>query len=220
MLPGWPQKLQFSMVCKAHLQSYSTSYLPYERHLTLSREDIAKIHCTIQKYLSMECLKKISKLSATNRTESMHNRVFTYALKHNNWSRNWQALCHSAVHSASLGTGRSILKIAKSIGIKVQQHSPFCKSMMKLDRQNQYFRQRQMSLRCKAARYHLRKCRANRTDTSQLQMSCYAVNMHTVCTHAAEMFVCNLCAFSPFQQTITKLVNGEKKTKLKNWQNM
>ena len=109
-----------SLVCTAHLESYNTSFLPYGKHIQLNNVDTCKIEAILQKNFSQENLEKISRLSTTNQSESLHHRVFTYAPKSIIWSRNFSGLCHSAVHSATFGTGKSSLIIASAIGINTK----------------------------------------------------------------------------------------------------
>lgn len=118
-----------SMVCCAHLASYSTKFLPYGKHLQLSMSDINKLQAKMDTLCSQENLKQMSKLSTTNKAESLHHRVFTYAPKNTVWSRNFSGLCNSAAHSSSLGSGQSTIYLAKHIGIKVKSQDPFYRAI-------------------------------------------------------------------------------------------
>ena len=95
---------QMSLVCCAHLAFYIPKFLPYGKHLELDATDVDKIKCQITKDFSESKLKEICSLKTTNKTESLHHRVFTYAPKCTLWSRNFTGLCHSAVHSATFWT--------------------------------------------------------------------------------------------------------------------
>ena len=73
---------QRSMVCEAHLPSYTTHSLPYVQQIKLSTEDIDKIKTVLRKYLGTDCLKEIVKLSNINQYESIHNQLFRWAPNH------------------------------------------------------------------------------------------------------------------------------------------
>lgn len=148
---------KYSMVCSAHLDSYSTNFLPYNKHIQLNRIDMLQLQAVLQSDFSQENLEKISRLSTTNRSESLHHRVFTYAPKCTIWSRNFTSLCHSAVHSSTLGTGKSSLFLAKKVGIRYKSTDPFFKEMIKLDTRNKYHLQRKCSREYKLARHLARK---------------------------------------------------------------
>lgn len=109
---------KYSVVCSAHLDSYNTNFLPYNKHIQLNRIDMLQLQAVLQGDFSRENLEKNSRLSTTNRSESLHHGVFTYAPKCTIWSRNFTSLCHSAVHSSTLGTGKSSLFLAKKVCIR------------------------------------------------------------------------------------------------------
>ena len=92
-----------SLVCTAHLDSYSTSFLPYGKHIQLNYIDMLHLRGVLQKNFSHANLEKKSHLSTTNRSESLHHKVFNYmyAPKCTIWSRNFTGLCHSAVPSTT-----------------------------------------------------------------------------------------------------------------------
>ena len=50
----------YSLVCNAHLQTYSTKHLPYGKHLELNMNDIVKLNGIIEKHFSETELSKIS----------------------------------------------------------------------------------------------------------------------------------------------------------------
>jgi len=91
--------------------------------------DINKLQAKMDTLCSQENLKQMSKLSTTNKAESLHHRVFTYAPKNTVWSRNFSGLCNSAAHSSSLGSGQSTIYLAKHIGIKVKSQDPFYRAI-------------------------------------------------------------------------------------------
>ena len=161
---------QRSMVCEAHLPSYTTQSLPYGQHIKLSTEDIDKIKTVLRKYLSTDCLKEMVKLSNTNQCESIHSQLFRWAPKHTAWSRNFTGLCHSVVHSASLGTGKSILKTAELLKIPVSRSDPFFQHMIKVDSVSIFHGRRQATVRYKSLRHLRRKGKVNR---KLLSMSVY-----------------------------------------------
>ena len=134
-----------ALVCTAHLESFNSSFLPYGKHIQLNNVDTCKIEAILQKNFSRENLEKISRLPTTNQSESLHHRVFTYAPKSTIWSRNFSGLCHSAVHSATFGTGKSSLIIASAIGIKYKVTDPICREMLKIDANTSYHSLRKMS---------------------------------------------------------------------------
>lgn len=148
---------KYSLVCSAHLDSYNTNFLPYNKHIQLNTVDMLQLQAVLQSDFSRENLEKISRLSTTNRSESLHHRVFTYAPKCTIWSRNFTSLCHSAVHSSTLGTGKSSLFLAKKVGIRYKSTDPFFKEMIKLDTRNKYHLQRKCSREYKLARHLARK---------------------------------------------------------------
>ena len=129
---------QNSLVCTAHLASYNTKHLPYGKHIAIEEADIFKIQSILDKIFSIENNQKFSRLSTTNKCESLHNQVFTFAPKNTVWSRNFTGLCHSAAHASSVGKGRSALIIARAIGISVGKNDPLFRQMMLFDKNHQY----------------------------------------------------------------------------------
>lgn len=157
-----------SMVCHAHLESYNTNFLPYNKHIELNRTDMLKLQAVLQNDFSQENLERISRLSTTNKSESLHHRIFTYAPKSTIWSRNFTSLCHSAVHSSTLGTGQSSLSLASKIGIRYKCTDPFFKQMESLDARKKYHLDRQCSRQYKLSRHlaRKRKCSQKIKDNS------------------------------------------------------
>ena len=123
---------QNSMVCKAYCISYNTNFLPYNKHLELNCADMARLQTLIENDFSRANLQSICRLSNTNRSESLHHMAFTYAPKCTVWSRNFTGLCHSAVHSSTLGCGQSSLSLATETGIRYKSTDPFFKQMKKI----------------------------------------------------------------------------------------
>ena len=159
---------QISMVCTAHLESYNTSFLPYGKHIELNNTDMLRLTKMLQEDFSTTNLEKISRLSNTNRSESLNHRVFTYAPKSTIWSWNFTGLCHSAVHSSTLGNGKSSLLIASSLGIKYKISDPIFKQMLKIDSNFRYHTARKQSKQYKMSRYfsqQRRSCRKMRYNS-------------------------------------------------------
>ena len=160
-----------SLVCTAHLESYSPNFLPYCKHIQFNDADSCQMKAILQKYFSRQNLEKISRLSTTNQSESLHHRVFTYAPKSTIWSRNFSGLCHSAVHSATFGTGKSSLIIASAIGIKYKLTDPICRQMLRIDAKTSYHSLRKRSRQYKISRYlsRKRKCCKKLQENSMYQ---------------------------------------------------
>ena len=110
------------------------------------------------------------KLSNTNQCESIHSQLFRLAPKYTAWSRNFTGLCHSVVHSACLGTGKSILKTAELLKIPVSRSDPFFQHMIKVDTVSKFYGRRQATVRYKSLR-HLR--RKGKVNLKLLSMSVY-----------------------------------------------
>ena len=169
-----------SMVCEAHMPSYSTKSLPYGKHITLSSVDIDKISSVVSKYVSPDCLKEMARLSTTNQCESLHSQLFRCAPKHTGWSRNFTGLCHSVTHSASLGTGASMLKTAQLLGLPVSKRDPFYQFATKLDMESRYHGRRQASFKYKSLRHVRRRQKNNR---KLLQLSAYGTDPQVDAEH-------------------------------------
>lgn len=147
-----------SEACCAHLDTYNTKFLPYGNYLNLGSEDIQKLQTVLNKSLSLDVLQKICRLHTTNGCESLHHRVFTYAPKSVLFKRNFDALCHSACHSSTFGTGLSSLLLANAMGIKYTKCSPFSRYMVKKDSIALYDSERKKTAKYKMQRY-LAKCK-------------------------------------------------------------
>ncbi|MEW8543120.1 MAG: hypothetical protein AB2693_06255 [Candidatus Thiodiazotropha sp.] len=162
-----------SMVCEAHMASYSTKSLPYGKHITLSSVDIDKVSAVISKYVSPDCLREMARLSTTNQCESIHSQLFRCVPKHTGWSRNFTGLCHSVTHSASLGSGASMLKTAQLLGLPVSKSDPFHQFITKLDAESRYHGRRQASFKYKSLRHVRRRQKNNR---KLLHLSAYGTD--------------------------------------------
>jgi len=153
-----------SLACRAHLDGFKPRYLPYGKHINLNAADINQMKTIINTSFCPESLKKIRHLYTTNRSETMHHRLFTYAPKGNIWSRNFDGLCHSAAHSATHGTGSSSLLLARSLGLKYSVHDPFLKEMRKRDMQSSYDNRYKKSRQYKLKRLLSRKQKSHRKE--------------------------------------------------------
>lgn len=156
-----------SMVCCAHLAKYSPKFLPYGKHLSLCREDEQNLMLSLKKSLSLDILSKLSRLLNTNQSESMHRRAFTYAPKSNLWSRNFESLCHSALHSSTFGTGKSLLLLARARGLKFSKNDPIFRQMMKKDIKAQYHKTRKQSREYVSQQFFAKKRKFNRKVSQQ-----------------------------------------------------
>lgn len=177
-----------SLACNAHLESFSTQYLPYGRYLSLVTEDRRKLESVMNKSLTTEILNKIANLYTTNQCESLHHRVFTYAPKSVLFTRNFNGLCHSACHSSTFGTGKSSVLLAKSLGLNFSKCAPFFRYMTRKDILALYHSQRKKTPKYKIQRY-LAKCRKSNRKIRQgslysnacnelVQIHNYAINVN------------------------------------------
>lgn len=177
-----------SLACNAHLESFSTQYLPYGSYLSLVTEDRCKLESVMNKSLTTEILNKIANLYTTNQCESLHHRVFTYAPKSVLFSRNFNGLCHSACHSSTFGTGKSSVLLAKSLGLNFSKCAPFFRYMTRKDILALYHSQRKKTPKYKIQRY-LAKCRKSNRKIRQgslysnacnelVQIHNYAINVN------------------------------------------
>lgn len=151
-----------SLVCVAHLSRYNTNYLPYAKHLELNQNDINKLKTILEKNFNDSEIHKLSRLSTTNKCESLHSKVFSYAPKNTIWTRNFAGLCHSAVHSSSLGNGKACILLARAIGLKYRRTDPFVLAMRKLDSCSIYHAIRKRTRQYKFVRFIKRRSKGNR----------------------------------------------------------
>lgn len=177
-----------SLACNAHLESFSTQFLPYGSYLSLVTEDRRKLESVMNKSLTAEILNKIARLYTTNQCESLHHRVFTYAPKSVLFKRNFNGLCHSACHSSTFGTGKSSVLLAKSLGLNFSKCAPFFRFMTRRDILALYHSQRKKTPKYKIQRY-LAKCRKSNRKIRQgslysnacnelVQIHNYAINVN------------------------------------------
>ena len=152
-----------SLVCKGHLRTYTTTSLPYGVHLELNRNDLDTVQNEINKIFDEEGLKSMCKLFNTNMCESLHSQVYRLAPKSISWSRNFPGLCHSAVHSATLGSSKSTIQLAEAAGIKVSQNSMLYVQLQSKDRLSKYHSKRKTTAEFKQRRYYLRKRKSYRS---------------------------------------------------------
>ena len=131
--------------------------LPYGVHLKLCQRDLHLIQTEINKMFDEDGLKSMAKLYKTNMCESLHSTVYRLAPKLICWSRNFQALCHSAVHSPSLGQSQSTIQLAKAAGISVHKNSQFYRQLKLKDPSRRYDSERRGTHEYKQRRYILRK---------------------------------------------------------------
>ena len=149
-----------STVCQHHMSSirkYSVKHLPYGQHLHLSNTDSSRLKDTISSTFDTETLQYVSNLYNGNRCESLHSTIFNYAPKFTCWKRNFSGLCHSATHSQTLGKGRATFILARTVGIKVKQHSQMYRNLQHIDKRSTYHSRRKESFQYKQTRYFLRK---------------------------------------------------------------
>lgn len=151
-----------SLVCCAHLPFHSPKHLPYGRYLALSENDMTKLRKVLDRYFGMENLHKIERMLNTNKSESVHHRVSTYVPKCTTYTRNFNGLCHSALHSQTFGTGKSCILIAKMLKIKNSRKNPMHYHMSKRDQKSVYDSKRQTTLQFKRNRYLNKKKKINR----------------------------------------------------------
>jgi hypothetical protein len=79
------------------------------------------------------------------------------------YTRTFAGLCHSAVHSSSLGNGLACINLAKIIGLKYKRTDPFIQLMKKIDTRNRTNTILAQTRRYKFSRYIARRNKGNRT---------------------------------------------------------
>ena len=151
-----------STVCQYHKESFKPSFLPCGKYLQLSESDLNKITLILKRDFSHDNLHELYELTNTNKSESMHNRLFTYMTKRVTWTRNFSAMCHSAVHSDTYGTGGSTLVLAKKAGIMHCDGGPMFDHMIHIDSLNKYNKERQRTETYKNHRYFRKLKNGNR----------------------------------------------------------
>lgn len=151
-----------SMVCKSHLESYTTKFLPWGVHLEIDGADRKSLKNEIMTVYNTEALKKTVQLFNTNMCESFHSTVFSYASKSICWARNFAGMCHSAAHTRTLGRGMSTVGLARAVGIKVTKRSSMMQQLVKLDERKKYDSHRKSTKQYRENRYFQRKKKSNR----------------------------------------------------------
>jgi hypothetical protein len=152
------------------MKTFRPKFLPFGKYLTLCEIDRAKFQSILDKFSADAHLRQLWGLRNTNKSESMHRRVSTYAPKNVTYSRNYPGLCHSAVHSATFGNGQASLLLAKARGIKCSRQGPKFAFMKQMDERSMYDRQRQSEPEYKSGRFHTRMYKGNtklRRDVGQ-----------------------------------------------------
>lgn len=153
---------QLQSVCLAHHDDYTPRHLPNNKHLKLSEKDNSKLETTISKTFSEGELNHVRCFFNTNLCESLHALVYNYAPKTSNYPKNFAGLCHSAVHTRSVGHGKATLELAEASGLLVRRHSAMRIGLRKRDELKKKNSARKATSKYKANRYHLRKKRTNR----------------------------------------------------------
>ena len=86
----------------------------------------------------------------TNKSEATHRRMFKSVPKSITWVRNYKSRAHSAIHSASLGTGQSVEALNDIMGAPISSETKY--RLRSLDRRDSYFAQRSKSMGAKIRR--------------------------------------------------------------------
>lgn len=161
---------EHSRVCRTYMQN-QYDHLPGGSALKLCSSDQKNIQTCIEKSFSDHNLQEVCQLYTTNMCESMNSAVFNYAPKSTCYTRNFQALCHSATHTRTLGLGHSVTQLAAQAGIRVKRNSVFYTNLAAKDRVRRYHSLRKASAAYKTARYFHRKRKMNK---SLFQKSLYS----------------------------------------------
>ena len=149
-----------SVFCRKSTVSRVLKDLPHQEYLVLTPNDEEKLTVEIRKFFDEANTAKIKMLKNTNKAESVHHRCFTVAPKNTSWVRNFEGLCHSAVHCDTHNRGTSTSLLASRLGLSFGRKDPFSKFMSSVDSTNFYDKERQKSYQYKKQRYlcRLRKC--------------------------------------------------------------
>jgi hypothetical protein len=140
--------------------------------LELNINDIANLNGIIEKHFSETELSKISPLYTTNKCENLHHKVFTFAPTSNIYTRTFAGLCHSAVHSSSLGNGLACIDLANIIGLKYKRTNRFIQQMKNIDIINRRNVTRKKTRLYKFSRYIARQNKGNRTLRQNSWFNC------------------------------------------------
>jgi hypothetical protein len=146
-------------------------------YMELNIKDGVKLNGIIEKHFSETELSKNSALSTTNKCESLHHKVFTFAPTSNIYTRNFAGLCHSAVHSSSLGNGLACIDLATIIELKYKRTNRLIQHMKNIDTIN-----RRNFTRKKTRRYTCLRCiaRHNKRNRTLRQSSLFNCSNRSV----------------------------------------
>lgn len=169
---------QVSSVCTKGLM-VTNSHLPYGQPLKLSAADLKTVDSKLSQLFNLEGLQEVRKLYNTNKCESINSTVFQYAPKSTCWSRNFNALCHSATHSRTVGPGKAIVKLATSSGVCIREDSVLFNQLKAKDTLRSYHKMRKASALYKQTRYFHRKRKMNK---ALFQDSVYSADNASSCS--------------------------------------
>jgi hypothetical protein len=140
--------------------------------LELNINGVVKLNGIIEKHFSESELSTISPLSTTNKCESLHHKVFTFSPTSNIYTIYFAGLCHSAVHSSSLGNGLACIDLANIIGLKYKWTNRFIQHMKNIDTINRRNFTRKKIRRYTFSRYIARHNKRNRTLRQNSLLNC------------------------------------------------
>lgn len=152
---------QHSLVCKGTRSNidFVVSSLPEQKWLNLSEKDIITLGGVLDYKLGPEMVLRQRDMLNTNKSEATHLRVFKSLPKSNTWLRNYEGRAHSAIHSATRGTAKSLIEINEAAGVSTNDK---CRSVLnEIDRKTVYRVKYTKTTRAKASRMQnsRRKCR-------------------------------------------------------------
>lgn len=113
-----------SVFCRVSTLQKVLRSLPRHQYLVLTPNDEEKLISQLTRFADLTSMSKFKQLTNTNKVESIHHRCFTVAPKNTNWPKNFEGLCHSAIHSDTKCTGRSTSILAKRLGIRYGSKHP------------------------------------------------------------------------------------------------
>lgn len=149
---------KFSLTCGQNINKK----LPFGQYLNLTNENNNVLTSVLQRILNVPTLFKLTKRFNTNKSESIHHRVFTYSTKQTTWCRNFPGFCHSAVHSDTYGTGKSTLILGQHLGINTKCNKILVKHMLLKDKKSKYDFIRQNQSYVIKKRHYSKLSRCNR----------------------------------------------------------
>ena len=126
-----------SYVCNGSARCTKTilSSLPNKQWLSLTLKDKAVLLKTIDYKLSPEMVSRQQQLMTTNKSEATHLRVFKSLPKSRHWLRHFEGRAHSAIHSASVGCGKSLETLNQKLGAPLS--SAAAHSLNRMDKSEQ-----------------------------------------------------------------------------------